>query len=386
MRNIKDLISQFSKASEQSNRTISSILIELIKLRFGVGRIGASEYFDFRLHMNDLTFEQKCAFGGYRAEAILEEILIDDYSRFLSLDKISMYALLEGCDLPFPKIRAVYGSKRPSSFLCLDSPQALAVYLENPTSLPVYVKPSFGGYGRGNTLISGVKDGILVLGDGSTIETQEFCQSLDDRGGLGWILQEPLTAKTGIAELCGDKVSGVRVHSFMSDNGPVVTCAIWKINVGTEDSDNFRDGESGNLAAAIDIETGKVIRVVSGIGLNQLLNVPHPKTGAQFVGYSIPYWNEIKALVCDAHLAFPGFICPGWDIAICEDGPKILEINYFGDIDLPQRAYKRGFIDEAFLSLMRGRNLDKLIYGNSDSRHISQKTGRAGRRKHHWKW
>jgi hypothetical protein len=386
MRNLRRLISDFSAASKQSGRSVSSLFLELIKLRFGVGRLGASEYLDFRLHMNDLTFEQKCAFGGYRAEVILEEILIDDYARFLSLDKITMYCLLEGCGLPIPTIRAIYRSKRPSSLLCLDSPQALAAYLETPSSLPVYVKPSFGGYGRGNTLISGSDNGSLVLGDGTIVELHRFCESLDERGGLGWILQEPLVSQSGIAKLCGDKISGVRVHSFMTNNGPSVTKAIWKVNIGTEDSDNFRDGESGNLAAALDIHTGEVTRVVSGIGLDQIVNVPHPRTGAQLVGFRLPYWNEIKSLVCEAHLAFPGFICPGWDIAVCEDGPRILEVNYFGDIDLPQRAYKNGFMDEPFLSLMRDRGLDHLLFGTSGSKQRSPKTGRFGRRKHHWKW
>ena len=380
------LMSDFSAASKQSGRSVGSLFLELIKLRFATGRLGASEYLDFRLHMNELTFDQKRAFGGYRAETILEDILIDDYARFLSLDKITMYTLLEGYGLPIPIIRAVYRTKRPNSLLSLDSPEALAAYLETPLSLPVYVKPSFGGYGRGNALITECKNGHLILGDGTSVELHKFCQSLDERGGLGWIFQEPLAAQSRISELCGNKVSGVRVHSFMSNEGPVITQAIWKINAGTQDSDNFCDGESGNLAAALDIHTGEVIRVISGIGLNQLLNVPHPKTGAHFVGFRIPYWDEIKSLVCEAQLAFPAFLCPGWDIAVCEDGPKILEINYFGDIDLPQRAYNRGFMDETLLSLMRARGLDHLLHGSSGDRQRSPKTGRFGRRKHHWPW
>ncbi len=386
MSNLISMVSDFAEASKQSDRPISSLLLELIRLRYGLGRIGASEYLDFRLHMNDLTFEQKRAFGGYRAEAILEETLIDDYARFLSLDKITMYSLLEGYGLPIPKIRAVYGSKRPSSLFCLDSPQALAAYLATSSSLPVYLKPSFGSYGRGNALIVGFDQGRFVLGDGTTVAIHPFCQSLDERGGLGWLLQEPLVAHSSIAKLCGDKISGVRVHTFMTYNGPSLTKVIWKINVGTEDSDNFRDGESGNLLAAVDIQTGEVIRVVSGMGLKQQVNAPHPKTGAHFVGFCIPYWDDIKSLVCEAHLAFPGFICPGWDIAVCDDGPKILEINFFGDIDLSQRAYHRGFIDEEFVALMRDRGLDHLLFGTSGPRQRSSKNGRLGRRKHHWKW
>ena len=386
MMKLERLFSDFPEASKQSGRTIGALFVELMKLRFGTGRIGASEYFDFRLHMNDLTLDQKRAFGGYRTEAILEDILIDDYARFLSLDKISMYVLLAGYELPIPTLRAVYRSERPSSLLCLDSPQALVYYLESPGSLPVYMKPSFGGYGKGNALVAAFDQGDFILGDGTRIEPQAFCRSLDDRGGLGWILQEPLVSHSEISELCGNKLSGVRVHSFLSTNGPVVTNAIWKVNNGSRDSDNFCDGESGNLAAALDIESGEVIRVISGMGLNQLVDVRHPKTGAQLVGFRIPYWKEIMSLVRDAQLAFPGYICPGWDIAVCDDGPKILEVNYFGDIDLPQRAYHRGFVDDELLSLMRDRGLEQLLSGSDARWERNKETGRYGRRKLHWRW
>jgi hypothetical protein len=50
-------------------------------------------------------------------------------------------------------------------------------------------------------------------------------------------------------------------------------------------------------------------------------------------GFHVPHWNDVKALVCEAHKAFPGYVCPGWDVAICKDGPKILEVNFFGDIE-----------------------------------------------------
>ena len=84
--------------------------------------------------------------------------------------------------------------------------------------------------------------------------------------------------------------------------------------------------------------------------------------------------------------AFPGFICPGWDIAVCEDGPKILEVNYFGDIDLSQRAHRKGFVDDEFLALMRSRGLDGLLSRSTGERRRSPKNQRLGLRKHHWDW
>ncbi len=375
-----------SRASNDSSRSIFSLVAEILRLRSSTGRIGFSEYFDFRLYMSDLTLDQKRAFGGWKAQGVLEEILIDDYARFLSLDKITMYGLLENFGFPVPKMRAVFRSSRPSALTALATPAELAEFLARPQSLPIYMKPSFGSYGRGNTLIRRIDNGILTLGDASTIPVGEFCGALDDGHGLGWILQEPLTPHSRIAEICGSKVSGVRVHTFLSAAGPVAVKAIWKISVGLEDSDNFRHGASGNMLAALDLETGEVLRVIGGTGFDQRVDPVHPVSGCPLVGFKVPFWREIKAMVCDANLAFPGFICPGWDVAICEDGPKILEVNQFGDIDLSQHAYRQGFLDDAMRGLLQGRQLDALLSGASEKSNQSKKNSRFGRRTHHWRW
>lgn len=374
------------REAQSSSRSVFSLLVESMSLRFSVGRIGLSEYLDFRLHLNDLTFKEKMEFGGWRAQTILEDILVDDYSRFLSLDKVTMYSLMRGLHLPFPAMRAVYGSKRPQALLNITSVEDLADYFRNAAHLPVYIKPAFGSYGRGNTLVVRADQDSLLLGDGSFVSIENFCRSLDIERTLGWILQEPLNPHVEIFELCGSKISGVRVHTFLTPDGPELVRAVFKINAGKEDSDNFQNGATGNLAAAIDIETGRVVRAVAGTGAGQTINPVHPVTGREFVGFQLPHWDATIALVREAHLAFPGFICPGWDIAICDDGPKILEINYFGDLDLPQHASRVGFLDDRFMGFMRSRGLDQLLTGNGHSAKKSNVNGRLGLRKDHWHW
>ncbi len=381
-----DLISTLLQASAHSGRSLYALAFEMMKLRLSGARLGFSEYFDFRLYQTDLNYDEKTRFAGWHLQGVLEDILIDDYARFLSLDKITMYTLLNGFGLAIPKLRAAYRSARPGALLQLDSEAALAAYLQTPGATPVYIKPSLGSYGRGNTLVRAANQGVLTLGDGSQIEADAFCKSLDDRHGLGWVLQEPLAPHPSINAICGGKISGVRIHTFLSTDGPKVTKAIWKINVGKDDSDNFQHGASGNMLAALDIGTGRVTRLVSGTGAAQVVNPPHPVTGAALLGFTLPWWNEIKALVCDAQLAFPGFVCPGWDIAVCEDGPKILEVNYFGDIDLSQHAHRQGFLDDPFMALLRGRRLDGLLYSAARSQKRSPLNQRLGSRKHHWPW
>lgn len=378
--------SAFVQAARDSQRPVVALLLEALRLRCGIGRLGLSDYLDFRLYLNDLSFADKTAFAGWRMQAILEDILVDGNSRFLSLDKVTMYALLQGCGFPIPVCRAVFRSQRPAPISNLASADALAAYLKVPDHLPVYLKRSYGAYGRGNTLVRSLEQGMLVLGDGSRVTPEHLSHSLDDGHTLGWILQEPLVPHSQIAALCGDKISGLRIHTFLTPTGPEILKAIFKINMGARDSDNFEHGASGNLLAALDSETGRVTRIVSGTGAQQVVLSSHPKTGHALLGFQLPFWEETRQLVLDAQRAFPGYLCPGWDIAICEQGPKILEVNFFGDVDLPQHAYRQGFLDAHFMRLMEARGLAGLLSTGPKRRLKSKRNGRLGIRSHHWPW
>jgi hypothetical protein len=269
----------------------------------------------------------------------------------------------------------------------MHSPGELEDYLRQAQSLPVYIKRSFGSYGRGNVFIQALDGDDLILGNGAREPIAKFCESLDDGKTLGWILQKPLTAHPDIQKLTKlTKISGVRVHTFLSPEKTVVTKAIFKINVGGRDSDNFEHGASGNMLAAVDIETGKIIRAISGVGLKQTWNPKNTISGMDIVGFQIPCWDEVLKLVKSAHPVFPGFLCGGWDIAICEDGPRILEINMIGDTDLSQHAYRVGFFDDHFLSLMNERGLQDLLHVRPRPHAKSPLNGRLGVRSHHWHW
>lgn len=353
------LAKEVQSAASEADRSVASIVSEMLRLHFSKGLLGVTEYFDYELYKNDLSPAEKAAFGGWRAQAYLEKMLIDDLSEFMSIDKITMYSLFSGYGLPFPTVKAIFGSARPSSgTLQLNSADELIAFLRDESNLPVYIKPSSSSFGRGNFLVSGIEDGMYVLGNSEKIGDKELVDRLDNRRGLGWVLQEPLESHDDVFALTGTrKVSGLRIHSFMTPEGPTIVRAVWRINSGKTDFDQFRYGESGNLISEVDVESGKVVRVVGGFRKTRTVLSDNPTTGAKIVGFSIPHWEKIKSLVCDAHTAFPGYLCPGWDIAVCNDGPRILEVNAFGDIDTSQHAARKGFLDEHFLSLLKARNL-----------------------------
>lgn len=370
-----------------ANRSVLELLAEATRLRASPRRLGLTEYIDFQLFRGDVPWELKREFGGVRAQIAAQEMLVDDYSRFLSLDKVTMYVILKGFGFPVPRVRAIYRSCRPSSQLRLESDEALLAYLQEAGNLPVYIKPAYGGFGRGNVLVSGFDGTHLSLGNGTRQTPIDFARLLDDPHPLGWMLQEPLTSHYAITQLTGSpKISGLRIHTVFKRHASAIHKVIWKINAGERDFDNFHNGRSGNMLAAVDPQTGVVIRAISGVGLKQSEITVHPKTGSTLLGFQIPFWPEVVNLVNDAQRAFPGFICPGWDIALCDDGPKILEVNAFGDVDLAQYAYRRSFFEGELMQALQERGLAHLLDHARGRRTRSPVNHRLGIRRHHWPW
>ncbi|MGL1664087.1 sugar-transfer associated ATP-grasp domain-containing protein, partial [Vibrio parahaemolyticus] len=73
-----------------------------------------------------------------------------------------------------------------------------------------------------------------------------------------------------------------------------------------------------------------------GSAIDQHVNEPHPDTGAAIVGTDIPDWPRLIDLVQAAALVFPGIRTQSWDVALTDQGPVLLEVNYGGDLNLGQ--------------------------------------------------
>lgn len=85
---------------------------------------------------------------------------------------------------------------------------------------------------------------------------------------------------------------------------------------------------AGNLAAPVDINTG----IVTGPGVYSDITredeAIHPLTGRSITGFSLPYWKEVLDLSRRAALHSPENRSVGWDIAITENGPELIEGNH----------------------------------------------------------
>lgn len=102
--------------------------------------------------------------------------------------------------------------------------------------------------------------------------------------------------------------------------------------------DNFH---AGGIAAPVDAATGR-LGAASDMGLKPATrwHDAHPVTGGRIDGRVVPYWQEAMALVLEAHAKLGDRVVIGWDVAVLEDGPAIVEANGLPDQDILQRIHK----------------------------------------------
>ncbi|MDQ3246172.1 MAG: hypothetical protein M3Q52_04630 [Pseudomonadota bacterium] len=159
------------------------------------------------------------------------------------------------------------------------------------------------------------------------------------------LIQPRLVGDPGIADLSNGALTTCRILTCVDELGrPEVIAAVFRMAVGANRTvDNFH---AGGIAAAVDIATGQ-LSSASNIGADVRLGwlTHHPDTGAAIEGRTLPHWPQTRALAVAAHDAFSDRIVIGWDIAILDDGPCVVEGNVGPDLDIVQRMLRRGLAD-----------------------------------------
>ena len=91
-------------------------------------------------------------------------------------------------------------------------------------------------------------------------------------------------------------------------------------------------GAGGNVDACVDTKTGEIKHVVRFDGWDKVKPITHhPDSGNQLEGIKIDKWDEIVQQVLRFQECLPYVKCAGWDIAITDDGPVVIEVNDFWD-------------------------------------------------------
>ena len=65
-----------------------------------------------------------------------------------------------------------------------------------------------------------------------------------------------------------------------------------------------------------------------GLGVRQrTVSATHPDTGARIEGVAVPDWQAVRRMALRCMRAFPDLSYAGWDVAVTQDGPVLIEVN-----------------------------------------------------------
>ena len=149
--------------------------------------------------------------------------------------------------------------------------------------------------------------------------------------GIG-ILEEIVVQHPEMARLCPTSVNTCRIATLLGDKAEGIVYGFVRIGNGKV-MDNV---DCGGMAARIDLESGKLLTVGADKAGNTFTK--HPMTGTDIIGFTIPYWEEAKAMCMAAARKVPQMRFIAWDVAITENGPTFIEGNSFPSHAVPQFA------------------------------------------------
>lgn len=144
-------------------------------------------------------------------------------------------------------------------------------------------------------------------------------------------LEELVVQHPEMNKLCDKSVNTMRIMTF-NDHGK--SRIIWmglRVGNGINAIDNFH---AKGMAVNIDMNTGKLVGNAIDKDLNEYTE--HPKTHIKFDGFQIPCFNEAKDMVLNASLESDKILVVGWDVAISDKGPVIIEGNRRPGFDIVQ--------------------------------------------------
>ncbi len=139
----------------------------------------------------------------------------------------------------------------------------------------------------------------------------------------GFVNQHPMMKKLSVNSVNTIRVVTVQTYNDIPgvEKGKVhFLYAGIRMGCGDSYVDNLH---SGGMMANVDIDTGVV--VTPAVDFNRNSYTHHPETGEKILGFKVPYFDEIKKLIVSAYGSLPGYY--GWDIAITENGPIVIEVN-----------------------------------------------------------
>lgn len=208
----------------------------------------------------------------------------------------------------------------------------------------LFIKPVSGKGGRGAERIEyQVESGLYALSKTGKADrlSDILCafkkQSKTSKFKDGFIVQPKIENHSDLTHIAGKAVATCRIITIKNENSePEGIVAVFRIPGSL--SGVVDNSHAGGLASSIDMVSGTLGRATY-LGTNGALGKydAHPENGERIEGLKLPYWKESLELCKESHSKMLSRVIVGWDIAITNKGPVVIEANAQPCTDIIQR-------------------------------------------------
>jgi hypothetical protein len=164
-----------------------------------------------------------------------------------------------------------------------------------------------------------------------------------------FLVEERIRPHPKLAQFIGPTLCSVRVQTIIAVDGKArIIAAVFKLQPKPVGVDHLIYGAVG---CWVDLESGTIIGGRTRDSLEDATTIPG--TDTSFIGFQLPDWGRAKELALRAAEAFPWARSIGWDVALSESGPMLIEGNEEWSPSLIQMPAPHGLMTGEFAELYR---------------------------------
>jgi len=260
-------------------------------------------------------------------------------------NKVTFHAECARHGLPTPELFAIVDPAGGSAEIVrvLRTPQQVESFLKTTPNNRMMLKPADGYDGVGVDRLERRGDHWYGLQGEQLNPSLAFFGNKHPESSR-WLFQQVVSNHPELFKLTGAiGLQTLRVRTVVNSTGePEILAALLRLISGDHVYDNFRGGATGNMIALLDAANGRIVEVVASTeDHHEICSVTaHPVTGKSLIGFTVPHWEAIHALALQAAVFFLPLRCIGWDIAITDTGPLLIEGNItWGILNRERDAY-----------------------------------------------
>lgn len=310
-------------------------------------RINLHEYYIYSLYDGKMPNQYLTKFTSrHTLDSFLERLNPPEYI-LLARNKYITKILLNSLNIPSPELLFLYDPQAGlESPFVINNPTSAESKLLSAPSRPFVVKMIDGEHGKNINVYTSIEssaDGAVALhmnGERHTIH-----QLLNLVGNNQRLLFEVKIRQTATFDAINPtSINTIRMITMLHPNGEAELLMAF-IRMGRKGRWVDNIGKGGNVTANVNRETGRFENIVSFVNYKSFFPVTHhPDSGVDLENFRMEDWGGLKKQVFDFHRKISWLKVIGWDVAVTDQGPVIIEINNRSDL-IGQVISKEGWYD-----------------------------------------